>query len=117
MASRPDIWAVFEDASKNFDDVRKRLSAGSEGQGAALTPDECALVLGNLKKELPRPNSRPGKDWFEKHEAIAPIARYCSDLTKSNEPLKSAVEKTAEYFGCSKSKVYGARRAIRSPYK
>jgi hypothetical protein len=113
--TKPDNWMAMEYVREVLDDVRKRLMAGAEGPGATLTADECVKVLGCMKNP-PDPNSRPPKDWMAKQAAIAPIVRYCFDLEKS-EPLKNAVAMTAKHFGCSTSKVYGARKALSWPYK
>src|SRR5258707_10346409 len=82
MTKPRDDWAAYEYASAMVGDIRKRLKAGSEGSGVTLTPDECDLVLGNLRCPSP-PNSRPSMNWVEKQQTVAAIARYCFDLEKS----------------------------------
>ena len=52
-----------------------------------------------------------------KQQVSDEIALYCRDLVKKGESLKSAVTMTAKHFGCSSSKVYGARKALGWPYK
>jgi hypothetical protein len=100
-------WIAIEYVREVLADVRERLTAGAEGAGATLNADECAKVLGCMQY-TPDPRGRPPVDWMAKQAANAPIARYCLDLEKG-EPLKSAVAKTAERFGCSTSKVRSAR--------
>jgi len=116
MTDKHDEWVVNEYVIEVLDDVRKRLRVGSKGAGATLTADECVKVLACLKNP-PQPNGRPPKDWLAKQEAIAPIARYCSDLENSGVVLKNAVADTAKHFGCSTSTVYAARKALSYPYK
>ena len=115
VPTEPDVWVLTECVREILAEIRGRLMAGAEGPGATLNADESVKVLGCMKNP-PNPNSRPPKDWMAKQAAIAPIARYCFDLEKS-EPLKIAVAMTAKHFGCSTSKVYGARKALSWPYK
>jgi hypothetical protein len=112
-----DHGVAMEYVREILDDVRKRLMAGAEGAGATLTltADECVKVLYSMKNP-PNHNSRPRQGGFEKQAASDEIALYCRDLEKA-EPLKSAVAMTAKHFGCSTSKVYGARKALSWPYK
>jgi hypothetical protein len=89
-------------------DIRKRLKAGSEGSGVTLTPDECALALGNLRYPSP-PSSRPARNWVEEMQEVAAIASYCRDLEKCMSK-KNAIADTMKHFDCSRSTVYAARR-------
>jgi hypothetical protein len=107
-----DDWAAYEYACEMVEDIRKRLKAGGEGSGVTLTPDDCDLVLGNLRYPSP-PNSRPARNWYEELRAIEPIARYCRDLEK-NMSLKNAVADTEKRFDCKRSTVYAARKAFPS---
>jgi hypothetical protein len=112
VMTKRDDWAAYEYACEMVGDIRKRLKAGSEGSGVTLTPDECDLVLGNLRCPSP-PNSRPSRNWVEEQQTVVSIARYCLDLEKTMT-LKRAVADTIERFDCSRSTVYAARKAFSS---
>ena len=103
MTKQHDDWAAYEYARDMIEDIRKRLKAGSENQGAALTPDECDFVLRNL--ETPSaPNSRnPQSDPIG-------VKLYCLQLQRGGMQPSDAVAKTATHFSCSKWSVNAALR-------
>jgi hypothetical protein len=101
--TKRDDWTAFEYACEMIDDIRKRLKAGSEASGAALTADECDLVLRNLKTP-PAPNNRkPNSDPIG-------IKLYCLQLQRGGMSPSDAVAKTATHFSCSKWSVNAALR-------
>jgi hypothetical protein len=112
----PDDWEITKLVIEILDEVRGRLMVGAEGPGATLTADDCTTVLGCLKNPT-FPNNRQPQDRVLKQQHSDEIALYCRDLVEKGEQLKNAVATTAKHFGCSTSKVYGARKALGWPYK
>jgi hypothetical protein len=108
MTGKRDDWAAYEYACDMVNDLRGRLKAGAEGSGAALSADECDLLLRNLKTPV-APNSRPRGDGLDE---IA-ISIYCTKLQRAGASSKIAVAETARKFGCSRWSVNQARRALR----
>jgi len=108
MTTKRDPWVAHEYAVKMVADIRRRLKVGGEGSGVTLTPDECELVLGNLRYPSP-PNSRPPRNWVEELQEAAAIAGYCRDLEKCMS-LKHAIDGTMKRFNCKRSTVYAARK-------
>ena len=108
MTTKRDPWVAHEYAVEMIADIRRRLKAGCEGSGVTLTPDECELLLENLRYPSP-PNSRPPRNWVEELQDVTAIARYCRDLEKCMS-IKNAVADTMERFDCSRATVYAARK-------
>jgi hypothetical protein len=85
--------------------VGKLLAAGAEGPGTMrpLTADECAKVLSYMKNPS-SPKGRPPKDRLE----MVLMAIYCRALEEGGASKKSAVERTAQLWGCKRSTVFAA---------
>lgn len=110
MTSARDEWEGIEYIIEVLDDVRKRLRAGAEGPGATLTADECLKVLACLE-DPPNPAHAP-KQTAGLRQIY--IAMCCLDIEDDGVPLKTAVITTMQRFGCSRSTVYAARKALLS---
>jgi hypothetical protein len=102
-----DERVAIEYVIEILNDVRKRLRAGVGGPGATLTADECEKVLACLKNPS-FPAHAPRQDigilQFR-------ISTFCFDLEDAGVPIKIAVTKTMQHFGCSRSTVFAARKA------
>jgi hypothetical protein len=94
MTSKHDDWAAYEHAREVLDDVRKRLRAGAEKDGAMLSADECHKLLLVLKP-TPKPSHR---------KAVDPVGikmRYLK-LRRDGMLRSNAIAETAVYFDTSK---------------
>jgi len=100
---------VIEDVRELLHNVRKRLKAGAEGEGAVLTlsSDEC-LKLEACIKSPPDPPGKPpqkGQDYRQMN-----IAHHCLSLEGTGMSLKAAIQETMQYFGCKRTTVYACRK-------